>query len=230
MAIKIFVKFTIGALYCAALFGAPLFLAAGTLDWPRGWVFVGAAFVAGAVTTFGVYRTRPELLAERSKFPIQKGQPLADKVLIVLIVTSFFGLLVFIALDVFRFRLLGGPGLPVAILGLVLFAFGWAMQLLAARDNAFAAVVVRHQTERHQVVVDWGVYAIVRHPMYAGAIPLFVGMALWLGSYAGALLAAVPMAILVVRILVEERLLRRELEGYEAYTRKVPWRLVPFVW
>jgi protein-S-isoprenylcysteine O-methyltransferase Ste14 len=101
---------------------------------------------------------------------------------------------------------------------------------LAVRDNTFAALVVRHQQERHQVVVDRGVYAVVRHPMYAGGIPLMVGMPLWLGSVAGALLAVVPIATLVLRVLVEERLLRRELEGYDAYTRKVRWRLIPFIW
>jgi protein-S-isoprenylcysteine O-methyltransferase Ste14 len=71
---------------------------------------------------------------------------------------------------------------------------------------------------------------MARHPMYAGAIALMVGMALWLGSYTGALLAAVPIATLLLRVLAEERFLRRELEGYDAYTRKVRWRLVPFVW
>jgi protein-S-isoprenylcysteine O-methyltransferase Ste14 len=135
-----------------------------------------------------------------------------------------------ISLDVFRFWLLGGPSLAVAGFGLVLFAAGWTVIALALRDNAFAAPVVRHQEERHQVVVDRGTYAVVRHPMYAGAIPLTVGMVLWLGSYAGALLAAVPIATLVVRVVAEERFLRRALDGYNAYTGKVHWRLVPFVW
>ena len=78
--------------------------------------------------------------------------------------------------------------------------------------------------------MDTGPYAVVRHPMYAGAAPLIVGMGLWLGSYAGALLAAVPIAVLVLRIKTEERLLRRELRSYEDYTRRVRWRIVPFVW
>jgi protein-S-isoprenylcysteine O-methyltransferase Ste14 len=111
-----------------------------------------------------------------------------------------------------------------------LFAVGWVVMVLAMRENTFAAPVVRHQAEREQVVVDTGPYAIVRHPMYAGSVPLTVGMALWLGSYAGALLAAAPIGTLVLRVLVEERLLCRELPGYDRYAQRVRWRLVPFVW
>lgn len=104
------------------------------------------------------------------------------------------------------------------------------MIALAMRENAFAAPIVKLQGERGQVVVETGPYRIVRHPMYAGAIPLMVGMALWLGSCAGALLAAVPISIIMLRVLTEERLLRRELPGYRDYARKVRWRMVPLVW
>jgi protein-S-isoprenylcysteine O-methyltransferase Ste14 len=219
-----------GVVYSAAIFGAPLFLTAWTFRWWRAWVFLAVVLVASATTMFGIFPSRPELLEERYRAPIQKGQPLADKVLTPLLVLSFLGLLVFIPLDVFRFRLLGVTGLAVATSGLVLFAGGWALVALALRENAFAAPVVKHQSERGQVVVETGPYGIVRHPMYAGAIPLTVGMALWLGSFAGALLAAVPIGTIALRVLTEERLLRRELPGYEDYARKVRWRLVPLVW
>jgi protein-S-isoprenylcysteine O-methyltransferase Ste14 len=66
--------------------------------------------------------------------------------------------------------------------------------------------------------------------MYAGAIPVMTGMPLWLGSIAGVLLAAVPLIFVVLRLLIEERVLRLELPGYDEYTRKVRWRLIPFVW
>ncbi len=87
-----------------------------------------------------------------------------------------------------------------------------------------------YQRERGQTVIDTGVYAVVRHPMYAAGILLMIGAPLWLESYAAALLASVPVALLIVRIRIEERFLRRELEGYDAYTRRVRYRLIPFVW
>ncbi|MGH8533669.1 MAG: methyltransferase family protein, partial [Gammaproteobacteria bacterium] len=98
------------------------------------------------------------------------------------------------------------------------------------RENAFAAPVVKHQEERQQTVIDSGVYGVVRHPMYAGAVPLLVGMPLWLELYAAVMLASFPIGTLAVRILVEEQFLRRELAGYDAYTEKVRSRLIPFVW
>jgi protein-S-isoprenylcysteine O-methyltransferase Ste14 len=230
MTARLALKLVGGVVYSVVFFGGFLFLAAWTLDWWRAWVFVGVVFVASSATMFGIFPGRPDLLDERYKAPIQKGQPLADKILTPLLVLSFGGLLVFVPLDVFRFRLLGGTGPVAAAAGLAMFVGGWTAIALAMRENAFAAPVVKHQGERGQVVVDSGPYRVVRHPMYAGAIPLMVGMALWLGSVMGALLAAIPIGTLVLRVAAEEKLLRRELPGYSDYARRVRWRLLPGVW
>ncbi len=93
-----------------------------------------------------------------------------------------------------------------------------------------AAPVVKHQEARQHTVIDSGVYGVVRHPMYTGAVPLLVGMPLWLESYAAAIRASVPIGTLVVRILVEEQFLRRELAGYDAYRERVRYRLISCVW
>ncbi len=215
--------------YEMALFGGLLFGVAGTLRWPQAWGIVAIVLVATLLTLFAL-RHDPGLLAERSKPPIQAGQPVVDRVLTLLIVIEFIAFLVLIPLDVFRLHLL--PPVPAAVsaAGFVVFAAGWAIIALALRANSFAALVVRSQEERKQVVVDRGPYAIVRHPMYAGDVPMMVGLALALGSAAGALLTAVVVATFVVRIGVEERLLRRTLAGYEDYTRRVRWRLLPYLW
>jgi protein-S-isoprenylcysteine O-methyltransferase Ste14 len=219
-----------GIIINSVIFGALLFLPAGTFDWWRAWVFIGVVFVGTAVTMVTVFRDREDLLNERLKPPVQKGQPLADKVLVLLLLASFFSFIVLISLDVFRFHLLGKPGGVVSSLGLALLIAGWVIISLSFRENAFAAPVVKHQEERQQKVIDTGVYGVVRHPMYAGAVLLLVGMALWLESYAAALLASVPSAILALRIFFEERFLRRELKGYDAYTERVRYRLIPFIW
>ncbi len=213
-----------------AIFGALLFIPAGTLHWWRAWVFLGVIFGCVAATMAFVFRYREDLLTERLRFPFQKGQPLADKIVVPLLIASYIAWAVFIPLDVFRFRLIGRPGAPVSSLGLALVVAGWWIITLAVRENPFAVAVVRHQAERHQTVIDTGVYGVVRHPMYAGAVLLLVGMALWLESYAGALLASVPVAVLVVRTVIEENLLRRELQGYAAYMQRVRYRLIPLVW
>lgn len=214
----------------AMCFGGFLFLAAGTLHWWRAWVLLGVAMVATIATMVGVLRDREDLLKERMKGIIQKGQPMIDRAVVLPFVISFGLLFWLIPSDVFRFHLLGKPGVVVSSLGLLMFVVGWCVIALSFKANVFAIPVVKHQTERQHVVVDSGVYSIVRHPMYVGVILFMIGMPLWLESYTGALLAIVPSALLVVRILIEERFLRRELAGYEEYTQRVRYRLIPYVW
>jgi len=131
---------------------------------------------------------------------------------------------------VFRLRLMPQPGAMVSFLGLALYVAGWWILSLAMKINPFAVPVVRLQQERHQRVIDTGVYAVVRHPMYTGFAPFAIGPALWLGSYPAALLAIVPVAVLAVRSVFEERFLKQELKGYDAYMEKVRYRLIPFIW
>lgn len=223
-------KLIFGIVWTTCTYGAVLFLPAGTFYWWRAWVFLGGLTVLTSATMVGVMRTRPGLLNERYKGIVQKGQPWVDRVLVLAFVAAYMGSLVFIPLDVFHYHLLPKPSVWVSSFGLVLVVVGWVIISLVFQENAFAAPVVRHQAEREHKVVDTGVYAFVRHPMYLGIFIMNVGTALWLESYAAALLAIVPMGLLAVRIVFEERFLRRELPGYEVYTQKVSYRLVPYVW
>ena len=223
-------RLIVGVIVNAAIFGGLLFLPAGTFDWWRAWAFLSVVFVGTVATMVGVFASNQGLLDERLKPPIQKGQPLADKIVVIPLIAAFFGLILFIPLDVFRLHLMSKPATMVSSLGLLLFVAGWWIISLSFKENAFAAPVVKHQEERRHTVIDTGVYSVVRHPMYMGATLLLVGMPLWLESYAAALLAIIPIGLLAVRILFEERFLRRKLKGYEAYTARVPWRLIPLLW
>jgi protein-S-isoprenylcysteine O-methyltransferase Ste14 len=149
---------------------------------------------------------------------------------VILLVVSYVGQIVLIPLDVFRLHLSPKPGGLVSFLGLVLYVAGWWIITLAMKVNPFAVPVVRLQEDRHQRVIDTGVYAVVRHPMYAGFVPMVVGPALWFQSYVAALVAIVPIALLAVRSVFEERFLKQQLKGYEAYMKKVYYRLIPFIW
>jgi protein-S-isoprenylcysteine O-methyltransferase Ste14 len=223
-------KLISGVVLAVACFALPLLLPAGTLDWPRAWIFLVVVLLATAASMAVVYRASPGLMEERFKPPVQKGQPLADKIAVSLLLVGFFGLMVFIPLDVFHFHLMPKTGPIASAFGLVLFIVGWCIMTLAMRENAFAAPVVKYQEERHQKTIDTGVYSVVRHPMYVGAVLLMIGMPLWLESDAGVVFAALPIATLAVRILIEERFLKRELTGYEEYTKRVRYRLIPFLW
>jgi len=211
-------------------FGMLLFLPAGTIDWWRAWVFIAVVFAAAFAIAVNVLAHSEGLLDERLKSPFQKGQPLADKIILLLCLPAWGGLIVFIPIDVFRLHLLRAPGFLGSLSGLVLVVAGWWVMYLSFKENAFAASVVRHQEERQQVVVTSGVYGFVRHPLYGGGSLGWIGVSMWLGSYAAALLTIVPIGTIALRILFEERFLRRELQGYDAYSEKVRYRLIPFLW
>jgi len=182
------------------------------------------------LTMLLVFRTRPDLLEERMRGMVQKGQPVIDRVIVLPFIVLYGLSMAFIGMDVFHLHLLPRPSVVVSSLGLVLVVAGWWIIALVFRENSFAAPVVKHQAEREHKVVDTGVYSIVRHPMYAGIFIFNVGMALWLESYAAAIATLVPMSLLAVRSVFEERFLRRQLPGYESYTERVRYRMIPFVW
>ncbi len=219
-----------GVLLPQLLFGAALFLPAGTLHWWRAWVFLGLLFAASLTLMVTVFAQRPALLAERYRFPIQKGQPLRDKLLTPIIGLAFFGMLVLIPLDRFHLKLSPGNSLSVALFGLLLFVGGWLLIALALRANDFAAPIVKAQRERGQYVVQSGPYAYVRHPLYAGAAPFLLGIPLWFGSLVALGAALLVIALILSRIGIEERFLRSALPGYGDYCARVRWRIVPGVW
>jgi protein-S-isoprenylcysteine O-methyltransferase Ste14 len=205
----------------------PLFAVAGTFDWWRAWIIVGFMLVG---STFGVTTLPRGLVEERMKPPVQKDQPVSDRFLVLAFLAEFVVLLVITPLDVFHAHFFRTPPTAVSNLGLALFLAGFWIAYEALRENAFAAPVVRHQVERAQSVVSSGLYGVVRHPVYAGGLLVMFGLAFWLQSYAGALVALLAAATLVARIHVEERFLQRQLPGYDDYVRRVRYRLVPFVW
>jgi protein-S-isoprenylcysteine O-methyltransferase Ste14 len=227
---RLIFKLIVSIVIQITIFGCLLFLPAGTLSWWRAWLLIGIIFVGSVASATGLFPGRKDLLRERLKSPIQKGQPLTDKIVLMLLLISFYGLIGFISLDVFRFHLIATPGVLVSSLGMLLFLAGWWIVFLALMENVFAAPVVKLQEERKQKVVDTGAYGVVRHPLYAGGILFIVGIPLWLQSYAGALLTLVPIGTLALRIIFEERFLIRKLQGYEAYMKRVRYRLIPFVW
>jgi protein-S-isoprenylcysteine O-methyltransferase Ste14 len=224
-------KSIFAVLYSLAIFGVLLFLPAGTLHWPRAWWFMGVVLVANLASMAFIFRGHEDLLDERLKPPVQKGQPLADRLLVVTLLIAFVAGTALIPLDIFHFHFsLGRPGMVVSSIGCVLFVIGWTIMAIALRENAFAAPVVKHQADRRQTVIDSGLYGIVRHPMYSGAVLFLPGMPLWLGSYTATLVFLIAAVLLIIRIGIEESFLLRELNGYDAYTRKVRYRLIPHLW
>ncbi|WOH63405.1 isoprenylcysteine carboxylmethyltransferase family protein [Bradyrhizobium sp. BWA-3-5] len=209
--------------------GAIIFGAAGTMDYDGGWLYLGAMVALSVIFGAHMMRVDPGLLRERLKPPVQKDQPLADKLVLIPVLLLMFGGMGFMAADAARWRWsMMPPSVQWAGCGLLLAAFlfmYWTM-----RANSFAAPVVKIQKDRGQAVITTGPYAIVRHPMYLGALFYMAGTSLVLGSWWGLVTVPVLTLLLGIRIGIEEQALRSGLEGYDDYARRVRWRLIPLVW
>jgi protein-S-isoprenylcysteine O-methyltransferase Ste14 len=212
-----------------AVFAALLFVCAGTLLWPAGWAFMALFFGFALAIVVWLARKEPELLAERMSSPMQRGQPLWDKVFVVAVMVLFVAWLILMPLDAVRFGWSDVPGW-LQLLGALGVVVSLYIMFLTFRENAYLALVVKVQQERGQSVVSTGPYRYVRHPMYASMFLFFPASALLLGSWWGLLLCAVVLGLLVWRIPLEERMLENGLAGYDEYVRKVRYRLIPRVW
>ena len=212
-----------------AAMGVVLFLAAGDWGWPQGWVFLGEIAVSSFAVSFWLARHDPALLAARLSAPVQPDQQPWDRVFMAAAALVFVSWLVLSALDARRF---GWSVVPLwaEALGAVLIALCMLVVWQTFRFNTFAAPQVRVQIDRQQRVITDGPYRVVRHPMYAGALLMFVGTPLLLGSWWGLLF--VPLAVVGIgfRAVGEEQMLRVELPGYDDYTRDVRFRLFPGIW
>lgn len=212
-----------GLVFLGAVMSGVLFACAGTTSWPEAWCFLAFFLGASLLVTIDLARRDPELLERRTKAgPL--AEPTAKQKVIQLVASiAFLGELVVPALD----RRFGWTHVPPAIAyGAEAFvALGFFVVFRVFRANTFTSAVIA--VGEKQRVVTTGPYAIVRHPMYAGAFVLMAAAPIALGSLAG--LAAFPLlvATIVFRMLDEERVLERELDGYDAYAKKTRWRLVP---
>lgn len=229
------VRGLVGGLFQVAVIAACLLLPTRWIggdawSWSRALIYLGVygVLLGGSVVTLGVFA--PASLEARVKRPTSGTQPMADRIVTGLIGLTTFGFFAFIPLDVFRFQLLPTPASAVSALGLALFAVGFLICIVAIYQNSFAVPIVEDQTDAGQVLVDSGLYSVVRHPLYFGILPFLFGTALWLESYASLVVAGLVVLALIARIVVEEGVLRETLPGYIEYSERVRHRLVPFIW
>jgi len=205
-----------------------LFLPAGTIAWPAGWIDLILLHGWLLIGIWLLLKFNPGLLQERLNFS-QTNQKAWDKVFLLLFYLFFFAWLVLMPLDAVRFHWSQVP-LVLQVVGAIALVTSFLLISLTFRENSFLSPTVRIQEEREQTVISTGPYHYVRHPMYAGGLFLFLGTPLLLGSWYGLLFALIMIPAGAVRAVLEERTLRKELPGYEAYMAQVKYRLIPYVW
>ena len=205
-----------------------LLVPAGRLDWPAAWGFLAEMGVLSLAVGLWLARHDPALLAERLGSPFQRTQKTWDKIFMAVVMVFYFGWLVLMGLDA-RWEISRMP-IWLQVIGALGVALANYVVFLAFRENSYAAPVVKIQRERGHKTVSTGPYAFVRHPMYAGGLLMFLGMPLQLGSWLGLAALALMVPLLAVRIVMEERTLRAELEGYRDYAERVRYRMIPGLW
>lgn len=212
-------KFSCGLL----MVGLLIFLPAGTMCYTYGWLLIGLLFVPMLIAGFVMLTKSPEFLKKRLDAKEQQG---TQKGVVALSGLMFIVGFVVAGLD-YRF---GWSNMPtwVVIAASVLFLASYALYAEVMRENAYLSRTIK--VEEGQTVVDTGMYGIVRHPMYAVTIMLFLMIPLVLGSWHALISFAFYPAVITVRLKNEEELLTRELPGYAEYKQKVKYRIIPFIW
>jgi protein-S-isoprenylcysteine O-methyltransferase Ste14 len=203
-----------------------LFVSAGTLRYWQAWLYLAVYFAASIAITVYLMKRDPALLARRmSGGPFAEKEP-AQKIIMALTSVGFIALNVVPALD----HRSGWSYLSVyaVLLGNLLVLLGWLGIYFVFRENSFAASTI--QTSADQRVISTGPYAWVRHPMYAAALVMLLGISPALGSWWGLLILLAILPALIWRLLNEERFLARNLPGYVEYQRTVHYRLIPLIW
>ncbi|MDF2829076.1 MAG: putative protein-S-isoprenylcysteine methyltransferase [Mycobacterium sp.] len=212
--------------FSVVFFGVALFVPAGTVDYWQAWVFI-AVFVTATMVPSAYLAVRdPAALARRMKAgPTAETRP-AQRIVMSATVLLVIAALVISALD-HRFGWSSVP-LWLLVVGDVLVVGGLVLSQLVVVQNSYAAATIT--VEADQPLVSTGLYGVVRHPMYLGALIMMVGMPPALDSLWGLVAVAVALPVLAARILDEEKMLRQELPGYTEYASRVRKRLVPGVW
>ena len=223
MSVKLFFEAIIKFMLGVVLVGCLIFLPAGTLNYLYGWLFMGVLFIPMFIAGIVMMIKNPKLLASRLD---AKEKQASQGIVIKLSGLMFIAGFVLAGLD-YRFKWFEIPSfIPYIAAGL--FLIGYVLWGVVLKQNTYLSRTVK--VVDGQTVVDTGLYGVVRHPMYSATILMFLAMPLILGSLISLCVFILYPVLIAVRIINEEKLLSKELAGYEEYKKKVKYRIIPFIW
>ncbi len=222
-----YIKLIISAL-CKLALGvgmiiALLFLPAGTWQYWQAWVFIALLFIPMLSIGIGLLIISPELLAKRLS---NKEKEQTQKHIVALSGLMFISGFILCGLD-HRYAWSHIP-LWVSISASVVFIIGYILYAEVLRENAYLSRTI--EVQDNQLLIDTGLYAIVRHPMYTATLLMFLSMPIILGSWWALIIFAIYPILIAARIQNEEKVLATGLKGYTYYQKRVHWRLIPWVW
>ena len=213
------IKFFAGLICIAAI----LFIPAGTLKYPNGWLFIAILFIPMFIAGIVMMLKDPELLKKRLN---AKEEEQEQKTVIVLSGIMFLAAFIVAGLN-FRFGWITIPKWLVWV-GVIVFLASYLMYAEVLRENAYLSRTI--EVQENQKVIDSGLYGVVRHPMYCATLFLFLSMGIVLGSPISFVILLLYIPIISKRIRNEEAVLEEGLEGYKEYKERVKNRVIPFIW
>lgn len=220
---KLFVNAIVKYLSGFILIAALLFVPAGSLNFIKGWIFIGLLFVPMLILGIFLFIKAPQLLEKRLS---AKEKENTQKGVVIFSFLMFVAGFVTAGLD-YRFGWSKIPFVVTVISGIVLL-LSYGLYARVMKENAYLSRTV--EIQNNQKIIDTGLYGIVRHPMYTVTILLFLSMPLVLGSWFALILFLPYPFVIAIRIKNEEKVLEAGLPGYCEYKQKVRWRIIPFVW
>ena len=217
--IKAITRYFLGVILVSIL----LFVPAGTLTYWNGWLFMIILFVPMFIAGIILLFKNPNLLKRRLDVKEKESEQKE-----VIIYSGIMFLLGFIIAGLnYRFKWLILPNI-VVIISSIIFLISYLLYAEVLRENEYLLRTIK--VEENQKVIDTGLYGIIRHPMYAITLFLFLSMPLVLGSVISFLLFLIYPFIIIKRINNEEEVLEKQLEGYKEYQEKVKYKLIPYIW
>ena len=223
MNLKLFFQAIIEYLIGLLSVGLLIFLPAGTVDFWNGWLFISLLFIPMFIVGIILMVKNPELLKKRLN---AKEKQTEQKQVIAFSGIMFLAGFIVAGLN-YRFNWIIMPNF-IIIISSILFAISYIAYAEVLRENEYLSRTI--EVQENQKVIDSGLYGIVRHPMYATTIVLFLTMPLILGSLISFIIFLIYPIIIIKRIKNEEKILGKELEGYTEYKSKVKYRIIPFIW
>ena len=221
--IKLMASASIKFLMGLVLVGLLIFLPAGTMDYPCGWLLMAVLFVPMFIAGVVMALLSPRLLKKRLDAKEKEDE---QKSVVAMSGVMFIAAFVVAGLNHrYLWSVLPSWAVWVAV---ALFLLSYLMYARVLRENAYLSRTI--EVQQGQKVVDTGLYGIVRHPMYSATILLFLSMPLVLGSLPSFVIMLAYIPLIVKRIRNEETVLLEGLDGYADYCSKVKYRIIPFVW
>ena len=220
---KLFASAIVKFLSGVILIALPLFLSAGSFGYWNAWLFMGILFIPMFIGGLILMKKNPELLRKRLEVKEKQSQ---QKTVIALSGIMFLSGFIVAGLDN-RFQWTRIPEWLV-IAGAVIFLVSYGLYAEVLRENTYLSRTI--EVQENQKVIDTGLYGIVRHPMYAVTILMFLSMPIVLGSWIAFIIFLTYPFIIAGRIINEEKVLEEGLDGYKEYKEKVKYRILPFIW